>query len=197
MSADPQPIQEEKISIREFARRLGVRDTSVHKAIKAGKIVEGVEGTGTERRILYHRAMIEWGQEHDPTYASRAPGLAEKLATVQPQAPPPAAGGLPGAAQEGEHGSLAQAKRLQALLKVQQMKLELQKLQGSLIDKAATQRALHAAGEELKTAILTIPDRVIDDLMAQNTRADAYTLLHDVLADTLRAVAETLKRALP
>lgn len=186
----------EKISIREFARRLGVRDTSVHKAIKSGKIVAGLVMEGDKKAILYDVALAEWKGSRDPTYAYRSPALSAKLETGGPvvpgaPAPPPAP-----AAQDGGDTSLAAAKRAQAVLKVQQMRMELEKMKGNLVEKNAVYAALFEAGSLVRSTVLSVPDRVIDDIMAQKTRAAAYQILYDALVDALGTVADSMKKPL-
>ena len=193
---EQQHLTGEKISIREFARRLGVRDTSVHKAIKSGKIVAGLVIEGEKKGILYETALAEWERNRDPVYADRSPGLTAKLAPGAPEvAPPPPA--APGAqAQDSADTSLAAAKRAQAVLKVQQMRLDLEKAKGNLVEKNAVYSALFEAGALVRSTVLGVPDRVIDDIMAQKTRAAAYQILYDALVEALSTVADSMKKPL-
>lgn len=186
---------DEKISIREFARRMKVRDTSVHKAIKSGKIVAGVQGSGTEKKILFETARREWAAAHDPTYAQRSPALTANLAGQPIPAQSPTAPAVGGSVEkEAGDTSLASAKRLQSVIKAKTMSLELQRLQGTLVDKNEVNKQLFALGQELKSAILAVPDRCIDDIMACTTRGAAFQLLYSHLVDALTAMSDGIKR---
>lgn len=61
---------EELISLREFARRLGVSDTAVRKAIDAGKISRDCLDHSNAKRpkIDADRARTEWGKNYVPHY---------------------------------------------------------------------------------------------------------------------------------
>lgn len=78
----------ERISIREFGRRLQCSDTYVHKAIKAGKIKEGLERKrGKRPRIIYEVALKEWRENVDITHF-RNPEFIDNLLTPPPPPPP-------------------------------------------------------------------------------------------------------------
>lgn len=197
-------MTEPGISVKEFARRMQVSDTAVHKAIRAGKIVKGTAGEGKSRVIYPTVAEDEWRQAFDPSYAGRSKALDKRLAApvatsapiagTNPDTGAKVAQNAPGAAASVEDTSLAAAKRVQAVLKAQQMRLELEQAQGRLVDKNAVYDALYAAGAEVRSAIMAVPDRCIDDLMACKTRAEAFTLLHEALAEALQTVTEVLNR---
>jgi hypothetical protein len=61
---------DEKVSLREFARRLGVSDTAVRKAIEAGKISTGCLDYSNANRpkINANQARTEWGKNYVSAY---------------------------------------------------------------------------------------------------------------------------------
>ena len=72
--------QDKKISIREFARRVGVSDTAVHKAIKAGKIPASCLDYSNPKRpkIFPDAALKEWGVNYVPNW-EQSPALAAAI----------------------------------------------------------------------------------------------------------------------
>lgn len=72
--------QDQKISIREFARRVGVSDTAVHKAIKAGKISASCLDHSNPKRpkIFPDAALKEWGVNYVPNW-EQSPALAAAI----------------------------------------------------------------------------------------------------------------------
>jgi len=179
--------QVERISIREFSRRVGVSDTAIHKAMRSERLVASIirSPDGKVSGLDAAVAMQEWQQSQNPNYG-RSP--------MQPPAPTQATAAAPLPGSDMSDGSLANAKRAQAILKARQMDLELKKAQGAVVEKAAVYRALFAAGQEIRAGILAVPDRVIDELLSCRTRAEAHALLSDTLYQTLDTLSVIYKR---
>lgn len=79
----------ELIGIREASRRLGVSDTAVHKAIKAGRVTLA-EPTPTGRpRVAWPLVQEQWERNTNPTHRTHAGPRTEK-ARKAAKAPPPA-----------------------------------------------------------------------------------------------------------
>lgn len=94
----------------------------------------------------------------------------------------------------GERKSIAELKRLQAELRVQRDAVELAKLKGKLVDKDKVYSTLFAFGQELRTSLLSLPDRVIDDILAAPSRNDAHLILTKELITALAALADFQNR---
>lgn len=168
------------VSVREFSRRIGCSDVAVHKAIKSGKITRGyVEVSPGKFKIDPDVAASEWGKNFDPSYTSN-PKIRESL--QQPTVPE-----LP--AQGGSDSSIASAKRAQAILKAKLLDLELREKQGQLVDKQQVYKQLFEMGQQIRSAILTVPDRIIDNLMACNSRNEGHTMLMAALIDELEKLS--------
>lgn len=191
----------ERISIKEFARRLGVTDTAVKKAYKAGKIVNGIvyPPEGGNPYVLPDVASREWAQHYDETYERRSPTLASKLAAAAQQPTPGQAQAQVQPADAGDatvvgNSSLANAKRLQALLTVKRMELELRRQQGELVELRKVNDELFVAGKEIRDGVLGVVDRVIDDVMSCTTRGQAFLVLHNALSQELERISNLPKR---
>lgn len=183
---------EELISIREYARRRGCSDTSVHKALQSGKIVAGLVIKGGKKFINPAVANVEWSSSHDPAYdrtsKSGAPIFDETGSAGLPQGT-----GSDGHAVRNEH-TLAAAKRAQAVYKAKLQELEYKKKSGELVHKGEVYKALYSAGQELRQSLMAIPDRLIDNILASRSRNEAHNLLTNALADALEALVDIQTR---
>jgi DNA-binding transcriptional MocR family regulator len=168
----------EKISIREFARRLNVSDTTIHKAIRAERIVKGyTEGAG-RKSIDYEIAKREYNSTASPTRENRKPRPEANSEAAQAVIP----------FGEDDPASL-NAERLRKIKAEADLKeLELKERTGALTSREEVYRELFAIGKELRVALVAIPDRVIDDLMASANRNEAHGIL-------LRAISAVLEQA--
>ncbi len=201
-----------KISIREFARLLGVSDVAVGKAIKSGKIVHAIDWSNPKRPKLDPiKAAEEWGKNYDPERAQtdkfsegvKIVAKAEKpKPTPQPKLPKekPAAqfevvrDPEPHPAQGGR--SITDIKRQTAEVKLRLAALELKQKQGQLVDKDLVYRSLFAAGQEMRTALQAIPDRCIDNILAAADRTEAHSVLYREITNALERLSEIYRRGL-
>jgi hypothetical protein len=173
----------EYISLREYGRRKGCSDTAIRKAIKSGKIVKGVIRKPGERPVIDPVvADAEWGMNFNPTYTDRNDTLRKNLL------------GSAAAASEEAGRSLADIKRQTAEVRLRLDALELKERMGQLVDKDAVYRALFAAGQEFRTAMQAIPDRVIDDILAARNRNEAHQVLFNAIADQLEMLSDLSNR---
>lgn len=190
----------EKISIRQFARRIGVSDVAVGKAIKAGKIVEAIDWSNPKRpKLDPDLALKEWGKGYDPSY-HRTEKITDKLGTDKSSKEKPAPKSQPAPTADevdvpkSGGKSLAEIKRQTAEVKLHEAALDLKRKRGELVDKQKVYRALFSAGQEVRTAFQAIPDRVIDDILASKTRNEAHSVLFNAIADTLEQLSEITNR---
>ena len=154
---------------------------AVHKAIKSGKISRGYVEVGPGKfKIDPDVAASEWGKNFDPSYSS-SPKIREAL---QPKAVPDVQ------PQTGSDSSLASAKKAQAILRAKLLDLELREKQGQLVDKQQVYKQLFEMGQQIRSAILTVPDRVIDTLIATTDRNAAHTILVNELTEALISLSE-------
>lgn len=179
------------MSIREYARHIGVSDTSVHKAIKSEKIVNGVVIIDGKKKINPDVATSEWEAHKDPSYertyksghtnssvVSKSVDVA-KVSTIS---------------SGGERKSLADIKRDTAEVKLHIAAIELKEKKGQLVDKERVYKALFSAGQEVRTTFQSIPDRVIDEILSAPTRNDAHAVLFNAIADGLEQLSEVVNR---
>lgn len=192
----------EKISIREFARRVGVSDTAVLKAIRAEKIVKALDYSNPKRpKVDPDIALQEWGKNYNPNYertekvnenmgsgkASPNPKTVEKKAKVDTSE-------KVDTSQPVNGKSLAEIKRNTAEVKLHLAALELKEKSGQLVDRDKVYKALFAAGQEIRTTFQSLPDRVIDDVLSARSRNEAHTVLFNAISDALETLSEVVNR---
>lgn len=169
---------------------------AVRKAIKSGKIVDAIDFSNPKRpQIDPIKAAKEWGKNYDPSYertskvsdSIQLPDTFEKGSDESlPNLPHPAQGGR----------SLADIKRQTAEVKLRLAAVELKQKQGQLVDKDLVFRSLFAAGQEMRTAMQAIPDRVIDGILAAKDRNSAHVILYEEITNALERLHEIYKRGL-
>lgn len=204
---EPNP-REGTISIREYARRRNCSDTSVHKAIDTGKIKNGVIRIPGVKwpRIDPDIADQEWVENFN-VMKSQNENLASAIfkQTTQEPAPdpqPPRRDDTPRiqvpspqpareeTAPAEKDFTLAQAQKARAVYEAKIKELEYKEKLGTLVDKARVYRLLFAFGQELRSSIQALPDRIIDDLLAQPNRNAAHATLYNSLSDILEAASK-------
>lgn len=207
---------EKPLKIREYARSLGISDTSVHKAINAGYITSAswVLDAKGKKLIVASKANAEWKHNYNPTRSqltksgksftfdverpSEAPAAASEAPapvsaqTQQATAPPPA----PPVEDEGvgKNMSVAQLKQLHEKLKIAKLQTELKEYQGTLVPKKDVYDAFFTFGQEMRQSLMAIPDRVIDDILATPERALAHNILTDAIVKALESLSEMTSR---
>lgn len=87
--------------------------------------------------------------------------------------------------------TFAEAQRRKEVAKAKQAELEFLEKEGSLISKAVVQDQLFNAGKELRDALLAIPDRVTDEILATGgNRIRVNNLIYDAIAGELERLAD-------
>jgi hypothetical protein len=207
------------ISIREFARRLGVADTSVHKAIKAQKISKGIDYSNTKKPIInYKIAIREWKNNRstmkvrDTTPISSKPKVvkvkpiieAKPIISVESEVVEYPIIETVEIEDESETDSAKpiklrnsaefnEAKRVEAIIKARTAQLEYEELKGSLVNSKDVYKELFAVGQTVRSAMQAIPDKYIDNILACDTRQEASDLLNKAISQALEELSNAVK----
>jgi hypothetical protein len=184
------------ISIRAYSRSKGCSDTAVHKAVKAGKIVNGLVIRDGKKFIDPVIADAEWSTNHNPAYekVTKKGGPVFGDGEPAPKAvPPSSAPGAPAVPAVGD-GTLAAAKKAKAVYDAQLARLDYETRAGKLVPKADVYKALYSAGQELRTSLMAIPDRVVDEMLSAPSRNDAHQMLVEAIASSLEALVDIQNR---
>lgn len=172
---------ENTVSIREYARSKGVSDTAVRKAIKSRKINAGYDAA--TKKIIPEIADREWG---------------DTIIQVTPEAEPkpkPAANAAnpePGAQEITGDGifldkdeTYAEALRKDLIIKANLNALKLRMKEGEVVEKSRVYKELFAFGKQIRLRFQSVPDRVIDDVLAAPGRNEAHLILFNAITDIL------------
>jgi hypothetical protein len=177
-------------------------------------------------KIIAEVANREWGQYfkpnygHNPALAERFVEPAKAPAPVAKTAPKPAPKPKPkypafdalavengwieddadaadtGTDEDGGKVPFAELQRRHEAVKLRIAELNLQARRGELVETAKVYAALFSAGQEMRTAFLAVPDRIIDDLLAAPGRNEAHSLLYRAIASVLESFADISNRDL-
>lgn len=192
----------EKVSIREAARRLGVSDTAVHKAIKADRVrVAGKTESG--RPLMdWEETERRWHANSDASKRSHVgPQGSPRRAADKPSArlPLSSSGAGPGAAAAGgdEGGgaavgggpSYAQSRAVRELFAARLAKLEFEERSGKLVDVDTLKVEAFKVHRRVRDAILNIPDRCAPRLATMTDPAEVHAYLLGEISQALRMLS--------
>jgi hypothetical protein len=169
-------------SNRELARQLGVSETAVRRAEKAGRIKREADGSWDPTR-----AKAAWSDNTDQAQQRPKPGARERSGTRARMKPVPEA--ALGAVRETlrEHGepiaagamTFMQARTANEVLKAQERRLRLQQMKGELVDRAKAVAQVFKLARDERDAWVNWPARVAA-MIAAELEVDAHKL-HTVL----------------
>jgi hypothetical protein len=181
-------------SNRELARQLGVSDTAVRRAEKAGRIKREPDGSWdlTKVRAAWSGNMDQAQQR--PAPSGRSPGGRRALKPV----PEAAVGAVRDTLRE--HGELVsaggmtfmQARTANEVLKAQERRVRLQRMKGELVDRAKTVAHVFRLARDERDAWVNWPARVAA-MIAAELEVDphqAHTVLERHVRNHLAELAE-------
>jgi len=176
------------LSIRAYARRRGVTDTAVHKAIRSGRIQALHDGT-----IDADQADAQWERNTSaPKTGTKQPTIKVRVPEVDGDSERSGAGaatniggvGGPGSAGGSGGTSLLQARTVNEVVKAQTNKVRLARLKGELIDRPQAIAHVFKLARSERDAWLNWPARVSSQ-MAAKLEIDAHTM-HVALENAVR-----------
>lgn len=183
------------VKISDFEELTGVSAKTVAAAIKRGYIPENfADVVGTSATSPYYlnpqQAAICWYKSLNAAHPAQRKvreALAGYIKTFDKTivAPPPKE--PDGAATKITYED---AQLQEKIAKARIADLELQEKEGSLVSREAVNDQLFAAGKELRDALLTIPDRITDIIMAEENRTIVYNTIYDAIAGELQKLAD-------
>ena len=97
----------------------------------------------------------------------------------------------PGDEDNPDSMSFTDAKKLEQVYKAKLARLKFETESGKLIEKSAVHKELFNIGSGIREAILGVPGRCIDNVLAAETRRGALKLLYDELADALELLTDS------
>ncbi len=196
-------IEEEKVSIREFARRLGVSDTAVLKAYKAGKIKKGIvyPPDGGRPYVLPIIACQEWGKNLNPDSGNNE-HLIQNIENLNSKKQPPKSLKIESKKQKDiseediestpnvdEGQTLTEAKRVEAVYRAKLLRLEFLQKEKELVPTREVNKQLAEAGIRIREAIESVPNKAIDNILAQPGRNEALIVFNKAIKEVLEKLA--------
>jgi hypothetical protein len=176
-------------SNRALARRLGVSETAVRRAEKAGRIGREADGS-------WDLAKVEaaWVRNTDPSQQRRSPARSAprtgQVRGAMKPVPEAAVGAVRDTLREsGEPVSAGgmtfmQARTANEVLKAQERRVRLQRMKGELVDRARAVAQVFKLAREERDAWVNWPARVAA-MMAAELEVDTHKL-HTVLERQVR-----------
>jgi hypothetical protein len=175
------------LSIRAYARRRGVTDTAVHKAIRTGRITPLSDGTidpeNADEQWTRNTSAPKTGTTRQAVKVSVPEDHGEASTPVSAGA---SASGMSGAGPVGGTGgtSLLQARTVNEVVKAQTNKVRLARLKGELMDRSQAIAHVFKLARSERDAWLNWPAR-ISAQMAAKLEIDAHTM-HIALENAVR-----------
>jgi DNA-binding Lrp family transcriptional regulator len=167
-----------RTSNRELARQLGVSETAVRRAEKAGRIRREADGSWDAARV---KAL--WTRNTDRAQQRRQHGAMKPVPeaavgavreTLREHGEPIAAGAM----------TFMQARTANEVLKAQERRVRLQRMKGELVDRAKAVAQVFRLAREERDAWVNWPARVAA-MIAAELEVDAHKL-HTVLERHVR-----------
>lgn len=192
----------EKVSQREYARRLNISNEAVRKAIEAGKISKGWDKK--EKKIIVEKANDEWGNLFLKANTEGEQAQDEAIKRLQSTLPPkpqvrhtdPEDTENDAFAELQEYelavsnkANFAEALRVEKIAKARQEIIRLSETVGKLVNKQAVYKQLFDYATSIRQAILAVPDRCIDEILAAPNRAEAHIVLVKYLHEALEKLS--------
>lgn len=177
----------ELISQAAYARRRGVSQEAVRKAIAKKRISGIVEGN----RVMVDPevADIQWAKNTDPDQSARANAPKGKSARVA-------------GSDETEKTGTAywDARTRRETAEASRAELDLQKQSGSLVERDRVREAAYRTGRMMRDALLSVPTRLAPELSgitdAWEIERRMTAALRQVLDDMSKITTDDLERAM-
>lgn len=153
------------MSFSEYARHRGCSPANITKAISRGKI------TPINGKIDPLKADKQW-DENSPRLQNRKKNydLAEEIAP------------------DTSAMSLARIKAMHEGLRAKKTKLEIDQLEGTLIDAKAVKDASFKQARLVRDTLLSIPNRLAPVIANETDEHRVFELIHEEVVSTLRAI---------
>lgn len=196
------------ISIREYARLLGVSDTAVKKAYTSGKIIKGIVYPGGKERpyVLPEIANQEWGSNFNPSKGGDNTHVIESL-EKQSESKLTSSKNKKNTKSDDtitdeelgsnpdldENTTLTEAMRIQAIYKAKMLKLEYDEHESSLIDKKEIDGKLFNLGKEIRVGLENLPGQIVDNVMAATNRNESLIIMKTAIQEAVIKIVERLR----
>lgn len=170
-------MNDESITLTEYAKRKGVSAEAVSKAVRVGRLSKSVVFTkGGRPRVIPDIADQEWIATTDPSQ--------QRVPAVPPPRPDPEPTG-----NEPKTATFQQARTLREAYMARLAKLEFEEKSGRLVAADAVKNEAFRVARIVRDNLLNIPDRVAGELANETNQFK----VHQRLTQEIRRALEDLK----
>lgn len=164
----------ELISQREYARRRGISNSTVHDAVQAGRI-SSING-----KIDPEQADREWLQNTDQSKPrNRITGTPKHVQSASQPPQPMALAGLDGSAGVVTASGYARARAARELYQAQLAKLDLDERNEILVRADMVRVGAFNMARKTRDQLIALPERVATTLAATQDPAEVQRILED------------------
>lgn len=182
------------VKISDFEKLTGISAKTVAAAIKRGYIPDNfADRVGKSATSPYYlnpqQAAVCWYKSLNAAHPAQRKvreSLAGYIKTFDKSVIEPAAK----SPTDADKMTYEDAQLQEKIAKARIADLELQEKEGSLVSRDRVNDQLFAAGKELRDALLTIPDRITDLIMAEDNRTMVYNTIYDAIAAELQKLSD-------
>ncbi len=200
----------ELIGIREAARRLGVSDTAVHKAIKAGRVTVAGRTEKSDRPLVaWPQVQDDWLANSDSSKRSHVGGTGTSPARVkyagkskpekqlptsdkpdEIETPRAVVGGDTLNSSQGMGPTFAQSRAVREAYQARLAKLEYEERIGKLVDAAEVKVRAFKMARSARDALMTLPDRMAPILASSTDVIEVHRLMTEDIERLCRRIAD-------
>lgn len=186
------------VSVRECARQLGVSDTAIHKALKAGRCTRHPDGSVDVEAVRAGMNLTA-----DPLRGGpRQAGVFGAVPLVPAVAPAVAAAGIAPAPlpdpdprpHAPAHAPLLAARTLTEQTRAAREQIELAKLQLTVAEVEPMTRAVHDAMVAARSELLALPDRLTPLVTPETDTAKVHAMIEAEVLRVCEALRDKLQR---
>ncbi len=185
------------ICLTEFGKLTGISTKTITAAIRNGKIPETFAARiGKAATAPYYLEPEKSAQSWYNSISPKKPHsnkvrlqLKDYIKTFVPETVTDEVKGEP------EELTLAELQKREQKAKTETAELKLEQLKGSYVSKADIDNQLYNAGKEIRDAILSVPNRIADQVIAYcDNRTMVVNIMTDALRDELKRLAELIQQ---
>lgn len=182
------------VSVKECARQLGVSDTAIHKAIKAGRCSKHADGSVDVEAIRQGMSAtadpFRGGQRQAGVFGAMPMGpVVTGHGDAAPAATPSAPAQHPAVPKASAQSSLLDARTLTEQAKAERHQIDLAKIKGTVAEIEPMTRAVHDAMVSARSELLALPDRLTPMVTPETDAGKIYSIIE---AEAMR-ICETLR----
>jgi hypothetical protein len=187
----------EIVTLREFARRVGVSLTAVQKGVKTGRVSAITDSAGKITGIDYASQAEAWtaNSKHPqkkPHHIAGGRPRNDGAAPAKPAKPKEPAGDPDTGEQASKPGMpLADIQRARELVKLQLDNLKLREAQGELVSASEVKKQGHSLASGIISALYNIPERCADEIAGMS---DPHAI-HKLLVTEIDNAVEAIRKA--